>query len=92
MFSEAGVYEFRWADGSEVKFENWASSPGQVADAPCVEMKEDGSWINQECRSVYGYVCMKTKKTRECPSNMVWVRRSVGSFMMAVISAVFGPI
>ena len=90
VFSEATVYEFGWLDGSEVKFENWNDSPTEIADHRCVEMREDGSWINHDCSEVHGYVCMKTKKSRECPPDMFWVRHSVGSFLLSYISGVLG--
>nr|XP_006813569.1 PREDICTED: macrophage mannose receptor 1-like [Saccoglossus kowalevskii] len=64
--------QFRWSDGSEVKFVNWAEGEpngGDVED--CTELHfraYGGLWNDAACSSTAGYICQADKDSSYSPS------------------------
>ncbi|KAL4217780.1 Bone morphogenetic protein 1 [Mactra antiquata] len=60
LSEENGV--FKWADGTEVVYSNWAHTP---SPSPCVDFRENGEWYDTSyCNQLNSIVCTHIPETR----------------------------
>ena len=53
--------EYLWIDGFNVLYTNWGENEPSMEDGGgCVALHVDGTWKDDLCANIYGYVCKST--------------------------------
>merc|ERR1712037_135973 len=66
--------KWKWTDGSAWNFEKWATSPEQQPDdntdgENCLQTTAEDGWNDQDCESVFQFVCSQRKCQNDTVSN-----------------------